>query len=418
MMNGDTAIAWTNLSYEVTSKLTRKKRTILQTLNGLVSFGTVNAVMGPSGAGLTSLIKCLNGMNNNGLTKSTKIMLNKNMKIRSAFVGSNEKDFIIMGLTAKQNMIYASKLKNNREDDVNHENNVWQIMSQLMIDDTCDTKAGDCSGGQQKRLAIGLELTAIRKPNVIFCDEPTTGLDSNVAEVVVQCLKQMASQQNICLVMTIHQPSSDIMEMLDKLYVLVKGGHCVYSGPPTHLVNFMAKNNMFCNENQVPIETLITIGSKGSEDTRIVEMRNKTSRQLYESIRTRNNQLQQKSIKQTNKRFNIKDVYLLLERSVVEFFYYNYKWCSIRLLSLVISVSIITFAFDPDIGKFDDCFDPSLNETKGVSCFEALENGQMVKENFMFIAMCCWLIAVIQIMLTIADKHVRLKIFANEHQNS
>ena len=417
-MNGQTAIAWTDLTFEVTSKLSRNKRTILQTLNGFVTFGTINAVMGPSGAGLTSLLKCLNGMNNRFLTKATKIMLNKNLKIRSAFVGHNEKVFLIMGLTAKQNMIYASKLKNSREDNVDHENNVMTIMSELMIDDTCDTKAGDCSGGQQKRLAIGLELTALRKPNVIFCDEPTTGLDSNVAEVVVQCLKQMVSQQNICLVMTIHQPNSDIMQMLDKLYVLVKGGHNVYSGPPTDLVDFMAQNSILCNENQVPIETLITIGSKGSEDNRIVEMRNKTSQQVLDSIQNRSNQLKEKSIKQMNKRFQIKDVYLLLERSVVEFFYYNYRWFFIRTLCLVISVSILTFAFDPDIGKSDDCFDLSLNVTEGVSCVEALTNAHIIEMNYMFLGMSCWLIAIIQTLLTLTDKQIRLKIFINEHQNS
>ena len=90
-----------------------------------------------------------------------------------------------MGLTAKQNIIYASKLKNsNLGEDFDHEMNVNQIMSDLLISDTMNTKAQNCSGGEQKRLAIALELTARQKPNIIFCDEPTTGLDSNVAEVV------------------------------------------------------------------------------------------------------------------------------------------------------------------------------------------------------------------------------------------
>ena len=261
-------------------------------------------------------MKCLNGMNNRCLSKATKIMLNKNIKIRSSFVGHNEKEFLIMGLTANQNMIYASKLKNSREDNVDHENNVMQIMSQLMIEDTVNTKAGSCSGGQQKRLAIAVELTAIHKPNVIFCDEPTTGLDSNVAEVVVQCLKQMVLQQNICFVMTIHQPNSDIMQMLDNLYVLVKGGHCAYSGTPTDMVHFMAQNNIFCNENQVPIETLITIGSKDTEDIRIVEMRNKISRQLTNSIQTRSNQLKKKLIKTRKQNDSILKTFICCLREV------------------------------------------------------------------------------------------------------
>ena len=417
-MNRETAIAWTNLTFEVTSLLTRKKRTILKSLNGFASFGTLNAVMGPSGAGLTSLMKCLNGMNNSDLSSSTKILLNNNLKIRSSFVANNEKDFLILGLTAKQNLIYASKLKNSREDNVDHENNVMQIMSQLMIEDTVNTKAGSCSGGQQKRLAIALELTAIRKPNLIFCDEPTTGLDSNVAEVVVNCLKQLVVQQNICLVITIHQPNSDIMDMFDNMYVLSKGGQCVFSGLPKDLVHTMADSDIICGENQVPIETLITIGSKGSEDNRIAEMRLKTARQVYNLIQSRNNHLRPKFIKQSNKRFNVKDVYLLLERSVVEFIHYNYVSCIIRFLAIVLSTTIITFTFDPDIGKYNDCIDLKANETKGMSCIEVMDKDYLVAENVNFIGMSCWVLSVIQTMVTINEKIVRLKIFKNEHQNS
>ena len=416
-MNREIAIAWTNLTFEVTSLLTRKKRTILKSLNGFASFGALNAVMGPSGAGLTSLMKCLNGMNNSDLSSSTKILLNNNLKIRSSFVANNEKDFLILGLTAKQNLIYASKLKNSTEDNVDHENNVMQIMSQLMIEDTVNTKAGSCSGGQQKRLGIALELTAIRKPNLIFCDEPTTGLDSNVAEVVVNCLKQLVVQQNICLVITIHQPNSDIMDMFDNMYVLSKGGHCVYSGLPKDLFDSMADSGILCDENQVPIETLITIGSKSGEDHRIVEMRMKTSSKLLMIIQNQSNQLQVNSIEQKSKRFNIKDVYLLMERSAVEFVHYNYKSCILRFCSIVLSTTILTFAFDPDIGKWDDCFDPNGNGTAG-SCLQAMDNDYMVYENFGFFGMMCWMLAVIQTMITINEKIVRLKIFKSEHQNS
>ena len=184
-MERKVSIAWTDLTFEINSIFTNKKTTILNKLNGFVEFSTLTAVMGPSGSGLTTLLKCLNGLNNSKLSDETEIRLNSSEKIRSTFIGHNEKDFLIMGLTAKQNMIYASKLKNSRlGEDIDHERNVQQIMDDFLISDTMNTKAGSCSGGQQKRLAIALELTALHKPNVIFCDEPTTGLDSNVAEVV------------------------------------------------------------------------------------------------------------------------------------------------------------------------------------------------------------------------------------------
>ena len=184
------AIAWINVTLHIYSILTRKKTAILNNLNGFAEFGTLTAVMGTSGAGLTSLLKCLNGMNNSELSEESKIRLNTSEKIRSTFIGHNEKEFLIMGLTAKQNMIYASKLKNSDcALNFDHQTNVQQIMSDLLISDIMNTKAQNCSGGEQKRLAIALEMTALNKPNLIFCDEPTTGLDSNVAEVVSPLLK-------------------------------------------------------------------------------------------------------------------------------------------------------------------------------------------------------------------------------------
>ena len=183
-MNPKISIVWIDLTLEIKS-IFSKKKIILDKLNGCAEFGTLTAVLGPSGAGLTSLLMSLNGLNNSKLTNDSTIRLSTDPKIRSAFIGQNEKEILIMGLTAKQNMIYASKLKNSIcGKDFDHEMNVQKIMSDLLISDTIDTKAENCSGGEQKRLAIALELTALHKPNLILCDEPTTGLDSNVAEVV------------------------------------------------------------------------------------------------------------------------------------------------------------------------------------------------------------------------------------------
>ena len=64
--------------------------------------------------------------------------------------------------------------------------------------------------------------------------------------------------------------------MFDKLYVLAKGGVCVYSRTPQHLPNHLSECNIICNENQEPIETLITIGAKGIEDNKVIEMKDKT----------------------------------------------------------------------------------------------------------------------------------------------
>src|ERR1700712_2454336 len=147
---------------------------------------------------------------------------------------------------------------------------------------------------------------------------------------VIKCLKELSIKQNISIISTIHQPNSDVLQMFDNLYVLAKGGVCVYSGSPQHLPNHLRECNIVCNENQVPIETLITIGSKDFDDNRIVELKNKTTSKTMESIQRILNETKTKLIKHQNKRFHFKDIYLLLERGITEFIAYNYKRFSLE----------------------------------------------------------------------------------------
>ena len=182
------AIAWTDLTYRVKQFLWSEEKTILHRLNGSVEFGSITALMGPSGAGKTTLLNCINGKIRDGLDRSSKIYLNSNQKIRSCFVGQHEREHLIMCLTVRESLMFASKLKNSDiksdTDPVCHVTNVKDIMDELLIDDIADTRVECCSGGQQKRLTIALEMTKKLKPNLLCIDEPTTGLDSNVAEIV------------------------------------------------------------------------------------------------------------------------------------------------------------------------------------------------------------------------------------------
>ena len=185
-MNDQVCIAWSDLTLFRSSLLSSK--VVLNSISGYANFGTITAVMGPSGSGLTSLLIALNGFkgfSDRYLDQKTKIFLNQNTKIDSIFIDHNEKDYLIMGLTVKQNLIYSSKLKNSSiSGNISHELNVQKVLSELMIVDIADNTTADCSGGELKRVAIAQELTALNKPNLILIDEPTTGLDSHIASVV------------------------------------------------------------------------------------------------------------------------------------------------------------------------------------------------------------------------------------------
>ncbi len=111
-------------------------------------------------------------------------------------------------------------------------------MESLGLWESKDLKVGNpiqkvISGGQRKRLNIALEL--IREPSVLFIDEPTSGLSSRDSENIMDLLKQLTLKGKLVFVV-IHQPSSDIFKMFDRLAILDIGGYPIYYGDPVESV--------------------------------------------------------------------------------------------------------------------------------------------------------------------------------------
>ena len=205
--------------------------------------------------------------------------------------------------------------------------------------------------------------------------------------------------------------------MFDSLYVLAKGGVCVYSGTPQRLPNRLRECNIICTENQVPINTLITIGSKGLEDNRIIELRDKTYSETNQSINRRINETKEKHIKHRNKSFRMKDIYLLLERRFVELIAYKYFRFAIDLSVCVLTVLSLSFIFGTDVGDYKDCI--PLNPTKSnATCFDQL----IVQKNsfleMFYLVVVNWTLEVIVCILSVLLKMIKLKALANEHQKS
>jgi ABC-type multidrug transport system ATPase subunit len=121
----------------------------------------------------------------------------------------------------------------------------------LVFTETKDLKVGSplrktISGGQRKRLNIGLEL--LREPSVLFCDEPTSGLSSRDSENIIDLLKELALKGKLVFAV-IHQPSSDIFKKFDRLLILDSGGYQIYYGNPVDsIVYFKRTINLINSE--------------------------------------------------------------------------------------------------------------------------------------------------------------------------
>jgi ABC-type multidrug transport system ATPase subunit len=113
------------------------------------------------------------------------------------------------------------------------------------------------SGGERKRTSIGVEL--ITDPNLIFLDEPTTGLDSFTATSVMEILKDLAKSGRT-IVQTIHQPNSDIFKMMDVLMLLAKG-KIIYFNKASLAVDYFSQINYRCPELSNPSDYFMSIMS-------------------------------------------------------------------------------------------------------------------------------------------------------------
>ena len=182
------SIAWINLTISIPINkhfFSSKNFRILDNICGSFDEQSLNALMGPSGAGKTTLLKCFNAKYHKYLSQESEIYSNFRKNTRNCFIQQNISEHLISGLTVKQTLIFASKLKNSRIIvGLDHNLIINKLMSELLINDLVDTCVESCSGGERKRIAIATELTAYSKPNMLCIDEPTSGLDSNAAKLV------------------------------------------------------------------------------------------------------------------------------------------------------------------------------------------------------------------------------------------
>ena len=173
------AIAWINLITWAGSIR------ILNNISGSFARNSLNALMGPSGCGKSSLLKTLNGSQKYRLSEESKIYVRNDSKNSSTFIYQDQEDRIMTGLTVEKALTYSSKIKNSSERGVDHKTIVSELLDEFMLTDVRGNRIEKCSGGQIKRISIALELTSATKPDILFIDEPTTGLDSYAAKQVI-----------------------------------------------------------------------------------------------------------------------------------------------------------------------------------------------------------------------------------------
>ena len=405
------ALSWINLSASVGNKF------IINNLTGAVDQSSLNAVMGPSGCGKTSLLNCLNASNKFDLSPDSQIFVCKSREINSAFICQNQSQKLICGLTVGQSLTYASQLKNSTVDGLNHRAIVNRVMAELLIEDIDENRIEKCSGGQLKRVCIGLELTALKKPDFLFLDEPTTGLDSTSSEVVIDCLRKVKVYHKICIICTIHQPNQELFHMFDDIYVIAKGGHQLYSGPPQQLIHYLSEVDIIVKENQIPIEVLLEYSSYGISDPNVKRMNVKSlkfTNEKFKEYSEQNMNVCQMELKTKIKSFKIRDTLTLVRRQfritfIAEFRNFVFNFNILFFINL-----IMVILFDPKNGRHDGC--DSLNNNYK-TCLEIEDNKSYLFTGQSYLGLSIFYMIFAKIMIKVPDNIDQYTVFQNEYQN-
>lgn len=221
-----------------------KSRNGIQSFSFSAESGDLVGIVGGSGAGKSTLLKVLNGSYklDNGNIFINGNDLHSGIKGLKGVIGYvPQDDLLIEELTVYQNLYYNAKLCLGDLNDKEINDAVIKYLNNLDLFYIKDLKVGSplnkfISGGQRKRLNIALEL--IKEPIILLADEPTTGLSSTDSENVMQLLNDLSLHGKIVII-NIHQPSSDIFKMLDKLLILDKGGYPIYIGNPLDSFSYL-----------------------------------------------------------------------------------------------------------------------------------------------------------------------------------
>ncbi|XP_075642100.1 pleiotropic drug resistance protein 1-like isoform X2 [Castanea sativa] len=246
------SITFDDISYAVdmhqgmkAQDVTENRLKLLKGLSGAFRPGVLTALMGVSGAGKTTLMDVLAGRKTGGYIEGN-ITISGYPKKQETFARISgyceQTDIHSPHITVNESLFYSAWLRLPLEvDNTTKKMFVEEVMDLVELTSLRESIVGlpsinGLSTEQRKRLTIATELVA--NPSIIFMDEPTSGLDARAAAIVMRTVRNTVDTGRT-VVCTIHQPSIDIFDAFDELYLLKSGGEEIYNGPIGHRASLL-----------------------------------------------------------------------------------------------------------------------------------------------------------------------------------
>ncbi|KAF8940577.1 hypothetical protein BGZ58_005735 [Dissophora ornata] len=237
---------------------------ILQNVSGVLRSGRACAIMGPSGSGKTTLISMLTSK----IPKDEgRILINGQEEDLSHYrklIGFvPQEDVMMRELTVLDVLLHSAYMRLPSDlKKTEMTERVLEILDFLGLNIVMDSVVGDAerrgiSGGQRKRVNIGMEL--VTDPSILFLDEPTSGLDSSTSGDVCKMLKSVARRKGLTVAAVIHSPSPVAFDQFDDLLLLSQNGRVVFHGPRTEAPAYFAAIGFPVPDNSSPSDFYLDV---------------------------------------------------------------------------------------------------------------------------------------------------------------
>lgn len=345
-------ITWKSLTSSITVGRRKKKtRVLLNNVNGYVRPGQLLAIMGPSGAGKTTMLNLLAGRAYNQKI-SGEVLINgkevpqKDYKQFTGFV--TQDDVMHTFLTVKETIDFSATMRLPKAmSSKDKAERVKETITQLGLNTCKHTRIGNTivrgiSGGERKRVNIGTEM--ITNPSVLFLDEPTSGLDASTSLSLITLLKDIARETGQAIVCTIHQPRSDIFNLFDSL-LLLGNGETVYFGPAGKATSYFAEAGFPCPQYTNPADHFLDLITPDNSNPEVAETKQKQIDSLIQRYRDVETPIGNSSItseprKEAARIGWFSQLYHLVKRGLMNDFR-NIQAIMIRIISAVVMGLII-----------------------------------------------------------------------------
>ncbi|KAG8443621.1 hypothetical protein GDO86_008969 [Hymenochirus boettgeri] len=239
----------------------------MKNLNVKVSSGQMLAVIGNTGCGRTSLLDIITCKDEGGKIKSGQILINGKVstkhRIKKCVAHVRQDDQLLPHLTVRETLTFIARLRlPNTFSEEQRQKRVEDVIAELRLRQCANTKVGNTytrgvSGGERRRVSIGVQL--LWNPGILILDEPTSGLDSFTAHNLVITLSRLARGNRLVL-LSIHQPRSDIFQLFD-LVLLLSSGDTIYSGTAKDMVAYFTTIGYPCPRYSNPADFYVDLTS-------------------------------------------------------------------------------------------------------------------------------------------------------------